>query len=265
MDNNQLRTICEQLIRSERAYLIAPAGYGKTQAISQAVALSDGGKQLVLTHTHAGVQSLRNRLRQLKVPTNNYEVDTIAGWALKLVICYPTTASLSIQIPPKSSEWKHVYNATCHILQQPFMRNVIHASYVGVFVDEYQDCTITQHTLVLELAKILPCRVLGDPLQGIFGFADEPLVDWENDVSNEFAKLPSPTIPMRWINRNERLGKWLAKARDCLCENRAIDLESDEIRWIQYNEDPRDFDDKGRQACYSKVKTPGTVIAIFPT
>jgi hypothetical protein len=37
------------------------------------------------------------------------------------------------------------------------------------------------------LAELLPCRILGDPLQGIFGFNEDPLVDW-NPTLKELSK-----------------------------------------------------------------------------
>jgi hypothetical protein len=39
-------------------------------------------------------------------------------------------------------------------------------------VDEYQDCSLDQHELICLLSEILPCRILGDPLQGIFSFTN---------------------------------------------------------------------------------------------
>jgi len=51
--------------------IIAPAGYGKTEEIADAVNFCSG-KQLILTHTRAGVAALRDRMRtkQIKFETN---------------------------------------------------------------------------------------------------------------------------------------------------------------------------------------------------
>ena len=67
------------LAQKSRAVLVAPAGYGKTQVIALAVGLSQQDRQLVLTHTHAGVRALRDRFRKLNVPNRQYVVNTIAG------------------------------------------------------------------------------------------------------------------------------------------------------------------------------------------
>ena len=49
---------------SGNGYVVAPAGFGKTHTIAQATSLSTG-RQLVLTHTHAGVNALRKKMRAL--------------------------------------------------------------------------------------------------------------------------------------------------------------------------------------------------------
>ena len=48
------------LARSARGAMIAAAGCGKTEVIASAVANYGGGKELVLTHTHAGVEAIRS-------------------------------------------------------------------------------------------------------------------------------------------------------------------------------------------------------------
>ena len=47
--------------------ITAPAGHGKTEMIVDMVEHFDG-KQLLLTHTHAGVDSLQKRLNTRKIP-----------------------------------------------------------------------------------------------------------------------------------------------------------------------------------------------------
>ena len=67
------------LLGAERAFVIAPAGCGKTQLIAEAVHLDADRQSLVLTHTHAGVDALRMRLKVLGAKASTYEVNTIAG------------------------------------------------------------------------------------------------------------------------------------------------------------------------------------------
>lgn len=249
--------IFDELANSERAYLIAAAGCGKTHAIAQAVARSSEGCQLILTHTHAGVHSLRKRLQILHVPSPSYHIDTIAGWALRLAIAYPGTSGFSNPKPQKN-EWMDVYRAATYLLGLPFMRQVIGATYKGIYVDEYQDCTVTQHALVLALAELLPCRILGDPLQGIFGFGHDPLVDWQNDIAPNFEQLPDLTTPWRWAEKNERLGQWLAQARQLIANNQPVDLNCAPLIW-------RASTDENRwKICMGKANSPDSVVAIHP-
>src|SRR4029077_19548381 len=64
-------------------YLVAPAGFGKTHLIAEAGSTS-ANRQLVLTHTYAGVNVLRRKMRDLRVSAKSFRVDTIASWALRL-------------------------------------------------------------------------------------------------------------------------------------------------------------------------------------
>jgi DNA helicase-2/ATP-dependent DNA helicase PcrA len=63
-------------------YVIAPAGFGKTYLIAEAVSRS-ADRQLVLTHTYAGVNALRRKMRDLRARDGAFRVDTIASWALR--------------------------------------------------------------------------------------------------------------------------------------------------------------------------------------
>ena len=61
-------------ITEPKSLLIAPAGHGKTYAIASCIKLCPiGEKQLVLTHTHAGISSIKKKLQKLKVEDNKYE------------------------------------------------------------------------------------------------------------------------------------------------------------------------------------------------
>ena len=65
-------TELNDFIHSHRGVLIAPAGHGKTTAIADCLLQCPNGVcQLVLTHTHAGIASLRKKFRAKNVPTSN--------------------------------------------------------------------------------------------------------------------------------------------------------------------------------------------------
>jgi hypothetical protein len=211
--------LCEALGRARSGFVQAPAGCGKTETIAKTVGLYCDGCQLILTHTHAGVDALRHRFRRHGVPSRKYHLDTIAGWAWSWVRMYPTNAGYvgSTDL----ADWASVYPAMLNLLQKPFVQQGISNSYSGVLVDEYQDCTSPMHAMIAEVNRMLPCRVLGDDLQGIFGFNEE-LVDW-SDVASTFSNnLGTLETPHRWTKEgnNEELGRWLLGARDAFRADR---------------------------------------------
>lgn len=68
--------------------LVAPAGYGKTHTIASSVkALRAKGikRILVLTHTNAGITSIREKFKKESVPQNGVTICTIAGFLQRIV------------------------------------------------------------------------------------------------------------------------------------------------------------------------------------
>jgi len=210
--------VCRAIAGAASGYVDAPAGCGKTESIVKTVGHFCDNPQLVLTHTHAGVGALRQRFRDKQTPSRKCHVDTIAGWAWGWVRKYPINAGYGGNTG--IAEWNEVYGACANLLEKDFVRQGVLNSYSGVIVDEYQDCTLQMHRLIVQLKRILPCRVLGDELQGIFDFGKD-LVSWA-DVRAEFAQnLGALDTPHRWINaQNERLGRWLLGSRAEFLQNR---------------------------------------------
>lgn len=210
------------LAAESRAYVVAAAGCGKTELIADAAGCTPE-RSLVLTHTHAGVGALRHRLRRKGIGPERCSVETLDGFALRFAASYPGTSGWSGAQPSKD-DWPAVQAAAMCWLTTPTADKVLTASYDGVFVDEYQDCTATQHRMVCQLAELLPTRVLGDPLQGIFGFVGDPL-DW-NLVYSGFSKAGVLETPHRWATVNPRLGEWLADARARLLRDEEPDWDA---------------------------------------
>jgi DNA helicase-2/ATP-dependent DNA helicase PcrA len=119
-----------------------------------------------------------------------------------------------------------MYAACAALLQKPFIRRLVRASYGGLYVDEYQDCSTLQHGVVVALACDLPCRVLGDPMQAIFDFDGQELVDWERDVVGlGWKKLGQLETPQRWNRANApQIGEWLRDVREKLEAGKLLDL-----------------------------------------
>lgn len=240
--------VAASLASSVRGAMIAPAGCGKTWTIARAVTDHCRGRDLVLTHTHAGVDAIRRRLLQFRCPPARVHVDTIAGWCLRLATAFPATSRLPTPKPRSNAEYSEVYSSAARMLQMRPHREVLQASYTSVYVDEYQDCTKEQHAVILSIADAVPCRVVGDPLQSIFNFSDRPVVDWNADVGQQFPPVPGPIEPQRWLNTNPDLGDWLLHIRPRLEQGGAIDLAGAPVKLIQVS-DPRFLRAAQLQAC----------------
>lgn len=208
-----------------KGYVIAPAGFGKTHLIAMAVRASSG-RQLILTHTFAGVNSIKTKMADLGVRASQYQVDTIASWALRLCLAYPKASGWKIE-NPTSKQWSKLYECCSRLLGKRFIREAVLSSYVGVYVDEYQDCSDLQHDLVCSLAEFLPSRILGDPLQAIFDFDDGKPVDWETSIYPKFDCLGQLEVPWRWVKaKSPALGEWLKEARKKIELGQKIDLSA---------------------------------------
>jgi AAA domain len=229
------------LAHSRRAFVVAAAGCGKTQLIACAVRHDANHRCLVLTHTHAGVDSLRRRLKSLGAATSSYEVSTIDGWSLRLSTSFPGTSGITTR-RPANEEWERVHQATASVLSIPAISTVIRASFDSVYVDEYQDCSLSQHAALLRLADVLPMRIVGDPLQGIFDFGG--IVDWDENVKPHFEELPRLCEPHRWKEKNRELGDWLLTVREKLERGEALDLRNVPNRVVEFVPLPAD-----RKAC----------------
>ncbi|WAB99739.1 AAA family ATPase [Pseudomonas putida] len=227
---------------TNKGYVIAPAGYGKTHLIALAVRASSG-RQLVLTHTFAGVNSIKAKMAALGVPATMYQVDTIASWSLRLCLAYPKTSGW-ITDAPTDEQWNQLYDCCSGLLAKSFIRKTMSSTYAGLYVDEYQDCSELQHSLVCAVADVLPCRVLGDPLQAIFDFDDAKPVDWAASVYPAFECLGELNIPWRWAE-NPVLGAWLKDVRRRIQSGQQIDLFANRPPCVvRHRTDPQNLESK---------------------
>lgn len=262
MRNDPDTGIAELAASLARGSVIAAAGCGKTEQIARATQISEG-RRLILTHTHAGVDVLRARLKQHKVPSDKFRIDTIAGWCLRYSASFPMRSGLTCDAP-KDKEWNAVYEAAANLIKSGAVKGILASSYSGVFVDEYQDCTGLQHQVIKAIAAHLPVCVFGDPLQAIFDFKGQNPVDWDVDVFPIFGKAGELTTPWRW-EENSELANWLANVRCTLEQGGAIDLTSRPacVIWERLSDDPQFRQGKIVGVCKSvmgKVKDEGLVV-----
>lgn len=219
----------DAFLSADKSIVIAPAGYGKTYTIAEALASYNGTKKvLVLTHTHAGIASLKEKFEKKKILPSTYHLDTICSFALNLTSTYHIKKE---EIPSENDVGKMFNYAIEHatkILKAKPICHFLKANYDHLIVDEYQDCSITQHQMIMEMANSIKTHLLGDPLQGIFGFRNEQIVDFDNDTFARF-RDNSQTLdkPWRWINAgNPALGYDLASIRSKLEAKEDVDLRN---------------------------------------
>jgi hypothetical protein len=99
---------------------------------------------------------------------------------------------------------------------------MLRVSHRLVLVDEYQDCLIDQHNLVLALREAVPTAVFGDPLQRLFNFGHNRPVSWTTDVLTAFPHVGVASYPWRWHVDNPELGEWLVSIRQQLLAGQSI-------------------------------------------
>lgn len=217
----------KEFVSKKKSMLIAPAGFGKTYTISEClIHLKGKGKQLILTHTHSGVASLKEKFKQRNIHPADYNIETISSFAQKYVLSFYIGTDIPLQENSKEY-YPFIISKAIEIFNKKLIRNVVERTYCGLFVDEYQDCTIQQHELISTLSILLPTRILGDYLQGIFGFNGESLIDMlaEKDMLGFTSNKYSLNQPQRWLRgNNENLGLDLKKVRESLIKQEKINL-----------------------------------------
>jgi superfamily I DNA/RNA helicase len=217
----------QTFVDTNKSLLAAPAGYGKTFTIAECLKHTTG-KQLILTHTHAGIAAIKEKIKKTpEIKSNQYSIETISSFAQKYVKAFYVGDEFPAQELSKNYH-KFVIDQAVHIFRTSPVQNILEASYKGLFVDEYQDCNIDQHSMIAAISNVLPTHILGDYLQGIFNFEDGAvLVDFDNDL-NGFEEFPILETPHRWYQKgsNRPLGDHLKTIRELLEGSQDIVLEA---------------------------------------
>lgn len=214
-------------LAADKSMIIAPAGYGKTYTIAEAIAAYEGHKKvLVLTHTHAGIASLKEKFEQRGLLPTKYHLDTICSFALNLTKTFHINKA---EIPSEGDTAEMFAFAIQHaaaILRAKPIKRLLAVKYEHLIVDEYQDCSIAQHQMILGISTFLKTHILGDPLQGIFGFRNESVVCFEDDSFLPFhTNCQSLDVPWRWRNAGAAsLGNDLARIRERLLARNDVNL-----------------------------------------
>lgn len=208
----------------------APAGCGKTFeavgcAIELAAGLRDFQEVLVLAHTNAAVSEFKRRAHRAEA---RIHATTLDAFALGLVAPYAAALDLPSPLMPGSRPDEVPFSRLAQIglellKRAPSIAAAIAGHYPVVLLDEHQDTRREQHDLSMELGRNARVRIFGDPMQAIYGFGGDALVDWEAvaDAANFRTTLVDP---QRWAHAPE-LGGWILAAREALRTGARLPLE----------------------------------------
>jgi hypothetical protein len=250
-----------------RGSITAPAGCGKTQLIADTLAQHTGPKPiLILTHTNAGVAALRSRMLRAQVPATSFQIATLDGFAMKLIGKFPGRSGHDpaiMQLANRGSDYPAIRTAAVRLLSGQHLDQILRSTYSHLLVDEYQDCNQAQHAIVTWLANALPTYVLGDPMQAIFGFGQNRLVNWNTDVVRFFPAIGALATPWRWrLAGAENLGIWLLHVRQLLEAGQPVDLATSppEVEWVQIH--PATADAQRRAAALVQLQNGESALII---
>lgn len=240
MGSDGLRQLAEEVIADAPCSLEMPAGTGKTELLAACVATAAqaGDRSLVLTHTNAGVDVIRKRLKRFGVPPSMVRVETITSWAFTLSRSYRGIAGITVPgVPNWNDSRAYVVGATL-VAMTTAVRRVHEVSFSYLFVDEYQDCTVDQHELIKEIYTAVPRTViLGDRIQAIFGFdASRPLIEWDVHVAPNYPPRDVPLEPHRWRDHSAPLGQWLLDIRPSLVDGGTFDFSSYSVTGLKWRQ-----------------------------
>jgi hypothetical protein len=235
----------------------APAGCGKTHLIATSLLRWTSPKPvLILTHTNAGVVALRGRLSKLGVPAEAYRLHTIDGWCMRVVSMFPARSGITketLKLRNPSRDYDEIRHGAMTLIAGGHLDDLLLANYSRLLVDEYQDCSMTQHTIVRHASRALKTCVLGDPLQTVFNFRNTVVPDWNRQVCGAFPSAGILSTPWRWENVGAHdLGDWLLQVRRSLLAGQPIDLSSapNRVSWVALN----GLDDHPRQLSAAGVR-----------
>lgn len=194
--------------KNDNGIIIAPAGCGKTESITNIIKNYDKKKKiLVLTHTNAGIENIEKRLKKNNISMSKCSIYTIASFCSRYVNSFKMISKVT------DDSYEQIYIGMNNLLDNKHIKNIVINTYSMVLVDEYQDCSLIQHSVIKKISNIIDFKIFGDPLQSIYDF-NELGVKMEQIIDVDYRLLGYMTYPWRWANNNQELGNWIMKSRE---------------------------------------------------
>lgn len=217
----------DAFLNSNKSLLIAPAGYGKTTFLANCISmlLANVTKRiLILTHTHAGVASIKKKCSDIN-SKGLVEITTISGFTQKLVSSF--NGSLPKPTKDGRPNFPKINEEAIIISNLNLVKKILSNTISHIFVDEYQDCSAKQHSILINIASYIPIHILADPLQAIFRFNNnEGVLNFDTDFS-DFETFNFLQTPWRWYQEgnNKLLGDTIKIVRKSLIVSENIRLD----------------------------------------
>ena len=193
--------------KDENGIIIAPAGCGKTESITNIIKNYDKTKKiLVLTHTNAGIENIEKRLKKHSISRSKCSIYTIASFCSKYVKSFKVISKAS------DDSYDQIYFGMNNLLNNKHIIKIIKTTYSFMLVDEYQDCSLIQHSIIKKISNIIDYKIFGDPLQSIYD-VKESSIKIDKIIDVDYKLLGYMTHPWRWSD-NRELGNWIMESRE---------------------------------------------------
>ena len=223
-------------LRSDARLVVieSPAGCGKTfhgaEYAREIAGRINGGRVLILTHTHAACDVFASRTRRT---ATRVDIRTIDSLIAQIASAYHT----SLGLPGDTGAWARQNNGYAVLAAR--VAALLRASamigqslaerYPIVICDEHQDASAEQHSVAMACHKAgASVRVFGDPMQRIYGRSANSLIEADNRRWEELKRdadiYEELDEPHRWADGSDSLGRWILEARDALREGGKVNL-----------------------------------------
>jgi DNA helicase-2/ATP-dependent DNA helicase PcrA len=128
----------EEFLSKDKSMIIAPAGYGKTHTIMECLHIVETNKKcLILTHTHAGIASIKEKMQKGGINPQRFSIDTISSFALQYANAFHVNKAEIPKVENSNDYFNFAIDIATKIFRTKPLNAVIKSSYSKLSVDEY--------------------------------------------------------------------------------------------------------------------------------